>query len=269
MQQEQINIKTPEFVSLQFQTAGLGSRAAAFLIDYIILSLVNIIIIVGLVFSLLGTSSLDTVIFEETFTFQIAIALILLFLLNSSYFVVLEYFSGGKTLGKRIVGIRVIQDNGHSLTLLSSIIRNLLRFIDSLPMYYLVGICMVFFHAKNKRIGDLVAGTVVVHERRRKKAKRLTNVEKEINRRGITKEDLVIEDWLFRSLGTKEWNLVKTYCHRFVQLPSTQRNELTNEVSKIIFPKIDISLEGKQIHELENTLFILYLKLKEEWEIEL
>jgi uncharacterized RDD family membrane protein YckC len=267
MNQERVDIKTPEFVSLQFQSAGLGSRTAAFIIDQLILMTVNLIIVIGLVFVLYGFD--DLFYLDDFMSYPIAITMIVLFLLNWGYFFAFEYFSGGKTIGKRVVGIRVIQENGHSLTLLSSFIRNLLRIIDSLPANYLVGMLMIFFHSKNKRIGDLVAGTIVVHERKAKKKKRLSAIEKEIDYRGLTKDDLVIEEWAFRSLGTKEWNLVKTYSDRLLQLPLKERVQLTNKMAEILFPKIGIEIMGKEVLELENTLLILYLLLKEEWEFEL
>ncbi|MBZ5751565.1 RDD family protein [Metabacillus rhizolycopersici] len=268
MNQEQVDIKTPEFVSLQFQSAGLGSRTAAFIIDQLILMTVNVIIIIGLGLVLYGFDDLFYLA-DEFMSYPIAITLIVLFLLNWGYFFVLEYFSGGKTIGKRVVGIRVIQENGHSLTILSSFIRNLVRIIDSLPANYLVGMLMIFFHPKNKRIGDLVAGTIVVHERKTKKKSRLSAIEKEIERRGLSKDDVEIEEWAFRSLGAKEWNLVKTYSHRLLQLPKDERVQLTNKMAEILLPKIGIEIEGKEASELENALLTLYLFLKEEWEFEL
>ncbi|MFK4996937.1 RDD family protein [Bacillus sp. N9] len=65
-------------------------------------------------------------------------------MINWGYFIVFEFVSGGRTIGKRVIGIRVIQDNGHSITFLSSLIRNLLRVIDSLPTSYLLGMIMIF-----------------------------------------------------------------------------------------------------------------------------
>jgi uncharacterized RDD family membrane protein YckC len=267
MNNEQVDIKTPEFVSLQFQTAGLGSRTAAFIIDQILLITVNILIVIGLVLGIYGLS--DLTFLYDYMTYPIAITFIIIFILNWAYFVLLEYFSGGKTLGKRLVGIRVIQENGHSLTLLSSFIRNLLRIIDALPVNYLVGILMIFFHSKNKRIGDLVAGTIVVHERKRKKKRKSSALEKEMNDRGLTTKELEIEEWMLKSFGTKEWNLVKTYSNRILQLPASEREQMTKKTAEILLPKMGIEIDGKTNIELENYLFILYLQLKEEWEFEL
>ncbi|QED47790.1 RDD family protein [Cytobacillus dafuensis] len=263
---DEVGIKTPEYVSLQFQLAGLGSRSAAFIIDQLILMIVNILIIVLLFFILIGQQ--DFMLWASMNSVSFAIAIILLFILNWGYFFAFEYFSGGRTIGKKVIGIRVIQENGHSITLLSSFIRNFLRIIDSLPVYYFLGLIMIFFHSKHKRIGDLVAGTIVVHERKTKKNK-LTAIEKEIEKRGLTKDDVDIDEWALKSFDTKEWNLIKTYTNRFMQLPYDERNQLTIKVAEIMLPKTGIVMSGKNYQNLEDILLVLYLKLKDEWEYEL
>src|SRR4051812_2709416 len=130
MHEEHLDIKTPEFVSLQFQIAGLGSRSAAFIIDQLILMAFNILSVVLLFFTLDGMSKMEFLFIEDSL--PIAITIIALFIINWGYFFAFEFFSGGRTFGKKLMGIRVIQENGHSITLLSSFIRNLIRIIDSL-----------------------------------------------------------------------------------------------------------------------------------------
>lgn len=269
MNQDNIGIKTPEYVSLQFQLAGLGSRTAAFIIDQLILTMINIIILIILFIIVVGAPNTAFYLATEVESITIAITIIALFLLNWGYFFAYEYFSGGRTIGKKIIGIRVIQENGHSITLLSSFIRNLLRIIDMLPANYFLGIIMVFFHSKHKRVGDLVAGTIVVHERYVKKKKKLTAIEKEIEKRGLTKTNVDIDEWSLNSIGAKEWKLIQTYCNRLTQLPMTERNQLTKEVADIIFPKIGLKIDNKNGRELEDLLLILFVKLKDEWEFEL
>lgn len=266
MSQENVGIKTPEFVSLQFQLAGLGSRTAAFIIDQLILMIVNILIVIA--FFLFMNGSPDFMLMEIN-SLPLAITIILIFLINWGYFFAFEFFSGGRTIGKKIIGIRVIQENGHSLTLLSSFIRNLLRIIDSLPANYFLGLLMIFFHSKHKRIGDLVAGTIVVHERKAKRKKKLSAIEKEIEKRGLTKDDLIIEEWAKKSLGSKEWDIIRAYCNRFLQLPLEERSQLTVQLADILFLKLGIAVEGKNERELEDSILILYLILKDEWAFEL
>ncbi|MBM7655605.1 RDD family protein [Neobacillus cucumis] len=267
MTQDQIDIKTPEYVAIQFRMAGLGSRAAAYMIDRVLLLLVNIIIIVVLFFVYDGMDSLPF--FLRDSSVPIAIAVIGLFIINWGYFFFFEFFSGGKTLGKRMVGIRVIQDNGHSITLLSSFIRNLVRMIDSLPTAYFLGIILIFFHPKHKRLGDLVAGTIVVHERKAKKKNKPSHIEKEINLRGLNKNDLHLDEWTVGSFKEKDWKLVSTYANRFLQIPQEDRNELTKQIADLLLPKLGFEVIGKSEIELENILLGLYFILKDEWEFEL
>ncbi|WP_338079376.1 RDD family protein [Aquibacillus halophilus] len=248
--------------------AGLGSRAAALIIDQLILMVVSMIVILGLFF--VGTEvNLAMMYFQDISSLSFAIAIILLFIINWGYFFVVEYFSGGRTIGKKILAIRVIQENGHSLTLLSSLIRNLLRIIDSLPSSYLIGIIMIFFHPKHKRLGDLVAGTIVVHERKAKKSNRTSKIEKEIELRGISQNDIIIDEWTLKTLGTKEWNLLKTYSNRLLELPVMERKQLTKQMATILFPKVGIDVANKSNEDLENILLVLYLILKDDWEFEL
>ncbi|APH04000.1 RDD family protein [Bacillus weihaiensis] len=268
MSQHQVDIKTPEYVSLTFQPAGLGSRTAALLIDHIILTILNIAIIAGL-FILLIDMPLEFYFMYDFMSYQIAITIIGLFILNWGYFFALEFFNGGRTIGKKMIGIRVIQENGHSITLLSSFIRNFLRIIDSLPANYLVGMLMIFFHQKNKRVGDLVAGTIVIHERKRKKSKKKTIIQKEIEKRGLKKADIDIDEWTLKAFSEKDWKLAKTYTQRLHQLTENERNELTIKIGEILLPKIGQSKEGKTIREIEDLLLLVYLYLRDEWEFEL
>ncbi|MBS4199244.1 RDD family protein [Bacillus sp. FJAT-49732] len=264
MNEDRIDIKTPEYVSLQFQVAGLGSRTAAFIIDQLILMAFNIAVIV--IFIVIANGQPDLLFFLDMNSYLLAIGIIAIFLINWGYFFVFEYFSGGRTIGKRLMGIRVIQENGHSITLLSSFIRNLLRIIDSLPTSYFLGIMMIFFHSKHKRIGDLVAGTIVIHERKTKRKRKLSPIEKEIQTRGLSINDLMIEEWSLKSMNMKDWKLVQTYSNRFLQLPQKEREAMTKQIAEILFPKLGLDLDDG---DLENKLLIIYLILKEEWEYEL
>lgn len=261
MNREQVSIKTPEFVALKFNLAGLGSRAGAMIIDQTLLMIVNIILV------LIFTFSMNITIHFGSPSFLLAIAIVILFIIRWGYFFVCEYFFGGKTIGKRIIGIRVIQENGHSITILSSFIRNLLRIVDMLPTGYFIGIILVFFHSQHKRLGDIIAGTIVVHEREVKKKE--SPIEKAVEKRGLTKESLSVSDLEIRSLGAKEWKLLKVYSERILQLDVIESTKLTKKVASILLPKINMSPENKTTPELENTLLVLYLILKDEWEYEL
>src|SRR5262249_33255826 len=81
------------------------------------------------------------------------------------YYIFFEMAWNGQSPGKRWVGLRVMRLDGTPLTLSESIIRNLVRLVDFLPAYYGVGVVAMFISSQSRRLGDLAAGTVVVHDR--------------------------------------------------------------------------------------------------------
>ena len=96
--------------------------------------------------------------------------ILIFFLMNWGYFTLFEAFWNGQTPGKKLFKIRVIQDSGRQITFFESMIRNLLRIVDQFPpLYfvslYLVGVITMACNRQHKRLGDLAAGTLVIHER--------------------------------------------------------------------------------------------------------
>jgi hypothetical protein len=128
---------------------------------------------------------------------------------------------------------------------------------------------MIFFHSKHKRLGDLVAGTIVVHERKAKKKNKLSPIEREITLRGLNKNDLQMDEWTVSVFKEKDWKLVSTYANRFLQIPKEDRNPLTKQIADLLLPKLGLEVNGKDETELENILLGLYLVLKDEWEFEI
>jgi uncharacterized RDD family membrane protein YckC len=157
----QLNIETPELVSIEMPIAGIGSRFIALVIDYLIqfaalilLSILAAVIIPALHF--LGHISSD---------WAGGIFLIVIFLFLWGYFALFEAFANGRTPGKRVAKIRVIHRSGRAISFVESLARNLVRFVDFLPSFYVVGVVAMFLSRQNQRLGDMVAGTLVVHDR--------------------------------------------------------------------------------------------------------
>lgn len=92
------------------------------------------------------------------------ILILIPFLLHWGYFTLFEGLWHGQTPSKRVAKIRVIQQSGLAITLFESLSRNFVRAIDFLPSFYVVGSISIFTMARNQRLGDLVADTLVVHE---------------------------------------------------------------------------------------------------------
>jgi uncharacterized RDD family membrane protein YckC len=88
-----------------------------------------------------------------------------IFLVNWGYFTLFEAFWNGRTPGKRVAKIRVIQRSGRAIGLFESMARNLVRYVDQFPGIYAVGVITMFVTKQHQRLGDLAAGTLVVRDR--------------------------------------------------------------------------------------------------------
>ena len=158
-----MNIDTPELVDIQMPLAGIGSRFIALLVDSLIWFAGILVLFVFLVIFLNPGSLAFTGISEQ---WAVAVVLFFIFLLNWGYFTLFEAFWNGRTPGKRVARIRVIQRSGRAIGLFESMARNLVRYIDMQPFaLYAVGVIAIFVTRQHQRLGDLAAGTLVVRDR--------------------------------------------------------------------------------------------------------
>jgi len=147
-----IAVETPENVTLTFQLAGPGSRMGAYLIDLVarcILAWLLSYLIVQLI-PVLGIGA------------PIGLILVGFFLLEWWYSALFEGFWRGQTPGKKFCGLRVIKDAGYPISFYDAVLRNFLRAADILPIGYGAGLICMSSTSRLQRIGDLVAGTMVV-----------------------------------------------------------------------------------------------------------
>jgi uncharacterized RDD family membrane protein YckC len=164
---DQLHIDTPEQVSLQYAIAGVGSRFVAALLDNLIITAFYILAFLGLVLISAGAIRAGVGVGKELDAagkWVLAIFIFFNFLLVWGYFALFEALWRGQTPGKRVMKLRVIKDSGRRITFFEALARNLLRFIDYLPGFYLVGVITMLCNQRSKRLGDLAAGTIVVHE---------------------------------------------------------------------------------------------------------
>ncbi len=166
---DQLSIDTPELVALEFPVAGIGSRSIACIVDYVIQGAAITLVILGLALLALSAPSAAAAPAKSSRSAEVwatAIVLLVLFLFQWGYFSLFEAFWNGQTPGKRMLKLRVIQQSGQQIGFFHALSRNLLRIVDSLPGFYLVAIVFVFATKRSQRLGDLVAATMVVHERK-------------------------------------------------------------------------------------------------------
>jgi len=164
---DQLIIDTPEQVAIRFPVAGIGSRFLAILIDSLIqiTAYVVMVLVFVLVISAAPKSTSTGELSRTGEKWLIAALILVHFLMYWGYFTLFEAFWNGQTPGKRLFKVRVIQDSGRQITFFESMIRNLIRIVDLFPSFYLVGVIAMACNRQHKRLGDLAAGTLVVHER--------------------------------------------------------------------------------------------------------
>ena len=145
------HVETPEGLALNLRSAGVAPRAYAWLLDFGLR--LGVIVGLGAVFGLMGKAGSG-------------LMLMSMFVIYWGYPILFEVLRDGQTLGKRVMGLRVINDNGTPITWVPSIVRNLLRTVDMLPFGYGFGLLSGLLDGNGRRLGDLAAGTLVVYAER-------------------------------------------------------------------------------------------------------
>lgn len=211
--EQDLAILTPEKTVVTYRLAGLGSRIGAHLLDLL------------LILSLFFGFSVFTSIYMGDVLPDIAIALILLasVLFPLLYFILLEGLWNGQTVGKKACSIRVRMADGTPVTFAAALGRNLLRPADMLPGIYLVGLIAIFTNPRSQRIGDLVANTVVCHDRRP-----LAAFTPAPHAAGIHPLESYVGP--LRGMTMEEYNALRRYADRFPELPAHVQERLTEEL---------------------------------------
>ena len=144
-------VVTPEGVALHLPAAGPVPRALAWVIDFAVR--MAVLMVAGMLLALLGRAGAG-------------LNLIVMFLVYWAYPIVLETLWNGQTVGKRALKLRVVSADGAPVGWLAAIVRNLLRTVDMLPFGYMAGLVASLADPHGRRLGDMVAGTLVVHDER-------------------------------------------------------------------------------------------------------
>lgn len=150
-------VETPERVRFRFRLAGPGQRGLAWLIDASVRAVI-LSVVMGVILALQAVPGVGTA--------SMGLFLVVAFLLEWVYGAFFETILSGRTPGKLAMSLRVVRDDGAPARFPDFVVRNLLRAADYLPGFFAVGLITMFTDARFRRVGDLVAGTVVVAEER-------------------------------------------------------------------------------------------------------
>ncbi len=223
-------VDTPENIEFGYDVAGIGVRFLAALVDTSIFTTIMYIIFRLLDFDV-GSSVFKTFLLGST-------------LLQCAYYIAFERFWNGQTPGKRLLGIRVVQEAGRPVTLIASVIRNFIRLIDFFPVFYGTGVLTMFIDKRSRRVGDLAAGTLVVRDRQRVTLESLlagTQSGRVASALAGNNKALLPN---IEALRPQDMALVQDFLARRSTLPPDRRSRIASQLAYALFGRLGYSVPG-------------------------
>ncbi|MGG6265857.1 RDD family protein [Leptolyngbya sp. AN10] len=216
-----IKIRTPESVELEFTLAGIGNRTIALVVDYLIWGAV----LIGLlIFWSILSFQLQRYFGEAIDLWISAISILITFTVYTGYFVIFETLWRGQTPGKRYSKIRVIRDDGQPAGITQAILRALIRPIDDT---FLIGMLMIILTKREKRLGDLIAGTLVIQEERAVKPSSFA-----LSPEAESLADELLANQNFSAILPDDFAVIREYLQRRSMLETRARTDLSLKLAR-------------------------------------
>jgi uncharacterized RDD family membrane protein YckC len=241
MLDDELVIETPERVELHYVLANVGNRFLAAAIDHFIQVCLIVLILT------LARAFTNWSLFVSMGVWAAALTVLAIFAISWGYFVAFETLWSGQTPGKRMMRLRVVREDGRPVRFFEVFVRNLLRFaVDFQPLSsYAIGVISIIFSERAKRVGDFVAGTVVVKERATEAPSlaeiiQISNIEQQrIERAGAPPFNADT-----RVLSDKELRAIETFLKRRFELTEINRSSLAARIAHPIIAKLGINPDG-------------------------
>jgi uncharacterized RDD family membrane protein YckC len=227
-------ILTAEKVLLSYRVAGVGARFLAWLVDILCM---GVLIFAGEMYFMGLDVGIEGV--------GAALAVLWVFVVQWGYFIFFEWLWQGQTPGKRVLGIRVIQWRGTAVSFSQSAVRNIVRFADFLPVGNVVGFLVAMCNRENRRLGDLAAGTLVVHVER--KAKLIVTVQEGVGE--LDKTRLALLRQRLSQLDREHKQTLLDLCLRRDQLRFAERARLFRASAGFLRARLDLLPEAYESDE--------------------
>lgn len=241
---ERVDVETPELVVVSYDLAGVGSRMNAALIDY----LVCLLIILGVSALAIMATPRDLVARATPDQFggwAIAVLIMAQFVVLWGYYVLFEALADGRTIGKRIMRLRVVRDGGLSVSFGASAVRNLMRIIDMQPGFtYVVGILSMILNKQGKRLGDIASGTIVVRE------ELMPPIAAAAATPAATAVTVAAAGKLQAELSDPEFQLLERFVERRNDLDAPRRALFVTQLSERFAPQLKGDAEGGPLARL-------------------
>ena len=237
---DRVDVETPELVVVSYDLAGVGSRMNAAIIDYAIC----LLLIVGVV--VLGASAMPRDLVARARADQItgwviAILIMAQFAVLWGYYVLFEALADGRTIGKRIMRLRVVRDGGLAVDFGASAVRNLMRIIDMQPGFtYVVGIVSMILNKQGKRLGDIASGTIVVRE----------ELVPPIAAAAVVAAPVRTTVRVQAELSEPEFTLLERFVERRSELDAVRRATFVEQLSERFAPYLKSDTDGTMLARL-------------------
>jgi uncharacterized RDD family membrane protein YckC len=246
---KQVKSQTPESVELEFILAGVGSRTLALIVDYFISSAALILFLTLWGLLLFQISWLQS---ETIRPWFFAIQVLIVFAIYIGYFVCFETLWRGQTPGKRYTKIRVIRADGRNVGLQQSILRSLLRPIDDL---FCLGLLLIIFTPQEKRLGDIVAGTLVIQE-----APPISTQTFTPSSAAPALATQLLETAQIVALKPDEFAIVRNYLYRYPSLTPAAKIQVSDRLAQRLIEIIHLQNPPPNLdpHLLIESVYLAY-----------
>jgi uncharacterized RDD family membrane protein YckC len=256
----------PENVELKFEIAGIGSRFAALMLDFVIQIAACGIFSIALLVLLGITITLDKHISGLSSSITVGIIIIVISIILLGYHIILETIMNGQTIGKKVLNIRVRKEQGSALTFWDILLRNFVRLVDVLPPFFIIGLIVMFVNKKSKRLGDFAAGTIVVKEIPRRKLEQFLAVN-QVSPVSVNAPEILNAkyEWISSILAfitQTDYLMMKNIISRRRELSNFQ--QLASEIVRKIIAKAslseDITFNPNETPEILQEMVVIYEK---------
>jgi len=244
-------LTTPEAIDIAYRVSGIGTRFLALAIDGLIWLGLETVILIGSITLYLQGAAAQSV--------SVILGLSLSFVLFWGYFIFFETVWAGQTPGKRRLRIRVIKTSGYPIGFIEAVIRNLVRIIDFLPLFYGVGVLVMFISPQVRRLGDYAAGTIVIKERSSVSIADLDVVTRPAEFRSVPKLGEIDPDelaWNPQALSAQDRQIIQAFLDRAPSLALAARQRLGEGIAASTAQRIGAREPLDPVRFLERVMYL-------------
>ncbi len=246
------SISTPENVDLHLELAGMGCRIYAAFLDMVMIYLALFVVIIVAVGIASFVTAMDMPMESKTtlYYYVAGVSILIAFIIQFGYFILFEKLWNGQTPGKKFADIRVIEANGQPVNWASVIIRNLVRIIDAGVL--MIGVVFMIFDKNERRLGDLMGGTLVIRERRPELAGRSLQISTELPTTSFVDAG---------QLSLDEYQLLLAFLRKRHKMEPSSRTRVAKDLELYFRTKLNPENKGESSENFLEKVYLSYAEL--------